>query len=374
MSTEQESVETASSKSKPTGFGTWPVPGSYSPTVGGGLPEFGTPRTNKSKIHNGVDIACPIGSPLVAWTSGKVLDVVPASQGGSAGAYVMLEHTGDDGKKFYTMYQHLNDFKMADGRVLKPGMEVKEGEQIGHTGDSGNARRAAGPQLHFEVRYSEEYGKTLNPSEIGFMQKGAFGPKVKELNEGLASQGYDVDPKSDKYNAKTEAAVKQWQTDHGYPLTGVVDGNLREAMLHPDRYVSTDRSVNSLAASDNPANGYYAKIVEGVDKLLSEGRVKLPEGVTSADVAAQMMGDAVKQKLGVPDFTNPDAVSVKPSQDGTTVMLSQGQMPVAITKLTDVSPGKIQDNAQTIDTHISNQKDTQVSPPLAQAPSMLKVA
>lgn len=105
------------------------------------------PWEENGRLHEGVDIAAPAGSPIKAATDGVV---VRTGASGSYGRFVEIAHK--DG--FRTMYAHLG----ATARGVKPGMYAKRGATIAYVGSSG---RSTGAHLHFELRRK---GKPLNPS------------------------------------------------------------------------------------------------------------------------------------------------------------------------------------------------------------------
>jgi murein DD-endopeptidase MepM/ murein hydrolase activator NlpD len=88
------------------------------------------------RMHKGVDIAAPIGTPVVAAAPGEVI-----SAGWNSGGYgnlVKVQH--DDGS--ITLYAH-------NSRILvRPGQKVEQGELISEMGSTGFS---TGPHLHFEV-------------------------------------------------------------------------------------------------------------------------------------------------------------------------------------------------------------------------------
>jgi len=105
------------------------------------------PWEENGRLHEGVDIAAPTGSPIVAAIDGLV---VRTGVSGSYGRFVEIAHK--DG--FRTMYAHLG----ATARGVKPGMYARRGQTIAYVGSSG---RSTGAHLHFELRRK---GKPLNPS------------------------------------------------------------------------------------------------------------------------------------------------------------------------------------------------------------------
>jgi murein DD-endopeptidase MepM/ murein hydrolase activator NlpD len=87
--------------------------------------------------HKGIDIAAPIGTPIVAVATGKV-----AYAGWNEGGYgYMVEVVHEDGT--LTRYAHNNRI------LVQEGQQVSQGQQISEMGSTG---RSTGPHLHFEVR------------------------------------------------------------------------------------------------------------------------------------------------------------------------------------------------------------------------------
>lgn len=99
----------------------------------------------KRRMHYGVDIAIPTGSPVFAVREGTVTGV------GRWGTYgIMVEVTHKDG--LVTRYAHLSR------AMCRKGDKVGIGEMIA---ESGNTGRSTGPHLHFEMRRN---GTALNPA------------------------------------------------------------------------------------------------------------------------------------------------------------------------------------------------------------------
>jgi murein DD-endopeptidase MepM/ murein hydrolase activator NlpD len=97
-------------------------------------------------MHEGVDLAVPIGTPVYAASDGFVEKVGPYA---GYGNYVRIEH----GDGLATAYGHLSRF--APG--IKPGVHVSRGELVAFSGNTG---RSTGPHLHFEVLTD---GKPVDP-------------------------------------------------------------------------------------------------------------------------------------------------------------------------------------------------------------------
>lgn len=85
--------------------------------------------------HNGIDIAAPLGTPIVAAADGVVIEAGSAS---GFGMWVRVQH--DDGT--VTVYGHMYEYSVSEGQ------QVKAGEQIATVGSNG---QSTGPHLHFEV-------------------------------------------------------------------------------------------------------------------------------------------------------------------------------------------------------------------------------
>jgi len=104
----------------------WPVNG---PVVSGFGPRWG-------RMHEGIDVAVPAGTPIRAAASGTVALAGPMS---GYGNYVCIEHGGG----LATCYAHLSSFATSSGS------SVGQGDVIGYVGCTGHC---FGDHLHFEVR------------------------------------------------------------------------------------------------------------------------------------------------------------------------------------------------------------------------------
>lgn len=108
-------------------------------------------------MHEGVDLAADVGTPIHAAGDGVVKGAQP---NGGYGNWIEIEHddvltTPLNGKpaKISTVYGHLSAF--APG--IAPGVRVKQGDVIGFVGSTG---RSTGPHLHFEILQN---GHPTNP-------------------------------------------------------------------------------------------------------------------------------------------------------------------------------------------------------------------
>lgn len=104
------------------------------------------PILKTQQFHNGIDMAAPGGSPILAAYNGKV---VAATYSSSMGNYVMIDH----GDSLYTIYMH------ASALYVSKGQEVSRGQKIAAVGTTG---RSTGNHLHFSVRLNGEYQSPWN--------------------------------------------------------------------------------------------------------------------------------------------------------------------------------------------------------------------
>jgi murein DD-endopeptidase len=102
------------------------------------------PITGRQSPHNGVDIATPLGTPVLSTGNGVVSRV---GNHPFAGRYIDINHNGS----FETRYLHLSKVLVKRGQIVKRGHKIAL---------SGNTGRSTGPHLHFEFHVN---GKPVNP-------------------------------------------------------------------------------------------------------------------------------------------------------------------------------------------------------------------
>jgi murein DD-endopeptidase MepM/ murein hydrolase activator NlpD len=122
------------------------------PTKGWLSSNFGyrtSPFTGRREFHRGIDIATPMGTPIVAPADGKITFV---GRKGGFGRMIVIDH----GHGIVTRYAHLNKC------LVKRGVRVNRGDKIGLVGDSG---RTTAPHLHYEVHVD---GLVVNPRKYIF--------------------------------------------------------------------------------------------------------------------------------------------------------------------------------------------------------------
>jgi len=124
----------------PSGNGTfiWPVSGPVTSPFG----------MRWGRMHEGIDIAAPTGTPIQAAGAGTV---IYAGWMGGYGNIVVIDHGGG----LATAYAHQSALGSSTGQ------QVAQGQVIGYVGSTGHS---FGPHLHFEVRVN---GAAVDP--LGYL-------------------------------------------------------------------------------------------------------------------------------------------------------------------------------------------------------------
>lgn len=105
-----------------------------------------SPTTGASKYHQGVDLAAPAGTPIIASRGGTV---TVAGYSNSAGYYVTINH----GDGFSSIYMHMTNY------VVSSGQKVNQGQTIGYVGSTGIS---TGNHLHFGIAQNGAYVNPCN--------------------------------------------------------------------------------------------------------------------------------------------------------------------------------------------------------------------
>lgn len=104
------------------------------------------PLGGYSKMHNGIDIASPVGTPIKAPADGVVVYSGPKS---GYGNMVIVDH----GYGISTVFAHASTLS------VKTGVQVKRGDLLAKVGSTG---ASTGPHLHYEVQVD---GIPADPTE-----------------------------------------------------------------------------------------------------------------------------------------------------------------------------------------------------------------
>ena len=131
-----------SSSTAPTGAFVWPVPASRVISSDYGYREV--PIAGAGANHNGIDIAAPYGSSVLAAADGKV---ITSRLSTTAGNMIIIDHGGG----VYSVYMHNS------ARLVSVGDRVTAGQTIAQVGSTG---LSTGNHLHFGVSVNGVY---VNP-------------------------------------------------------------------------------------------------------------------------------------------------------------------------------------------------------------------
>lgn len=116
--------------------------------------------------HLGIDLAAPIGTPIMAASDGKVAF---AGRKGGFGKQIILKHPNG----YKTFYGHLSRF----AKGLRKGRYVKQKEIIGYVGSTG---MSTGPHLDYRLQHN---GVFKNPFKVRFQPKKVLkGESLQALN------------------------------------------------------------------------------------------------------------------------------------------------------------------------------------------------
>jgi murein DD-endopeptidase MepM/ murein hydrolase activator NlpD len=127
-------ISAPSSLGKKSGPQSYPVyAGYYLRPIAGGR------KSQGFHGNNGVDLAAPVGTPILASANGKVILSRTGGYNGGYGTYVVVSHPNGT----QTVYAHMNR------NNVRVGDQVTQGEIIGTIGLTG---KTTGPHLHFEIR------------------------------------------------------------------------------------------------------------------------------------------------------------------------------------------------------------------------------
>ena len=111
-----------------------------------------SPITGMEKFHQGVDLAAPIGTPVLA-ARGGIVETTGTDR--VYGNYIVLKHDNNT----QSLYAHLSAID------VKMGMRVEKGNTIGKVGTTG---WSTGPHLHFEMRIG---GRAQQPPNSLFTKR-----------------------------------------------------------------------------------------------------------------------------------------------------------------------------------------------------------
>ena len=276
----------------------WPAPGNFkindADKRGEGEGEFGTPRSNRSGRHSGLDIQGKLGDPIEPFSAGKV---VYAGQATGYGNTVVIDH----GNGQRTLYAHLDKINVQNGQTVTPDTKLAT------MGRSGNTPSTGDTHLHFEIRTGARAGEPFSGKAIdplpylknsrqldgngagqsvmsdGVLKQGERGAEVTRVQQQLNAlgfkdaQGKALVPDGD-FGGKTKQAVEAFQRARGLVDDGVVGKDTFAALKKseptavvaptspPVVAVKPDQSP-LLSHPNHPDHALYKQALVGLEKL-----------------------------------------------------------------------------------------------------------
>ncbi len=286
-----------------TGYDPYTGPGTPNYTVTSGL----GPRNIRvgSSNHKGVDLAAPVGSPVYAIADGVVSLREQRDRSGNYtgyGKYIDVSHGHtENGKEVESLTAHLSRFAVKDGQ------EVKKGDIIGYSGNTGTG---TGPHIHQEFRVggvAYDYrdavaggrdilsgppsARVTDPLADGVLRRDERGKAVERLQEYLVREGYGpiVGTPDGRFGPKTEAAVRHYQEQKSLGLDGVAG---------PE----TLRSLGMTAEPASPAEAPTPSPPSDPAPALPTDPAPTPSGATALDTpgafAAVSSADLISRSPG----------------------------------------------------------------------------
>jgi len=131
------------------------------------------PIFHTRKLHTGVDLAAPRGTPIYAAGDGVVQK---AGWSSGYGQFTLIKHTNG----YETAYGHQSKI------VVKAGTRVRQGQLIGYVGSTGNS---TGNHLHFEVRIN---GRFVDPLSVKLPRDRSLGAQYDESFKQTMAQIRDL--------------------------------------------------------------------------------------------------------------------------------------------------------------------------------------
>lgn len=238
------------------------VTGTFPPVLSGRITSRFGFRNNPfgeggKKLHQGLDIGVPEGTPVFAFDRGRVVHAGPEDpndihKGG--GIYVSVQH--ENGVK--TQYFHLRAVLVNAGDTVNAGQQIAE---------SGNTGRSTGPHLHFNYIVN---GTRMDPE-----------PAFNQARDNYANQGENV--------------VEQ-QLD--LPEVGIVEAMEDPGSRFDDfRYLTPEEEVKGIVpifdtSMDKVAVSFERDGTETLDAYLSQ--------IALSNFARQKIGSRAGQQIPMP--------------------------------------------------------------------------
>lgn len=229
---------------------------SYRLTSGYGMRNH--PTLGVRKMHSGIDMAAPTGTPVKAVSNGTVIFAGPR---GADGNCVIIDHGGG----LQTSYSHLSRF------ACQQGQSVKQGQIIGYVGSTG---RSSGPHLHFGVKKN---GQKVDPSPYLKGVKGATIPGAGDAWSATEPGMEDPNAAIDSTYAYAVAMAKIGQFATKLKGLTTIDNVAKDSMITQAPDYSTYSRTLSQAALKRTADNIEIR----TPVKLTESRVPSPPNLNS---------------------------------------------------------------------------------------------
>jgi len=275
----------------PTSRAAW-----LAPVAGQTTSRFGEQRG--SELHEGIDVAVPVGTSVVAPTTLQVSKVGFSQRAGRYIVANVMREGGafDDGDGYRLTFAHLSAIRVEEGDI------VQRGQTLGQSGATGNV---TGPHLHFRVQWVEDgilsddvvaidplavipeevFAGRVRPSVLGAQQSVGIrrGQPINIViapGSGRVSAGGsgvtqpDVGVQLPLLNRAEDASYRDRSMEEGDPLAGIVTDVVEEApqfirnVGHMAQGLGTLASVGGTLASFIPGAAPVAAPVAAVGSAI----------------------------------------------------------------------------------------------------------
>ena len=226
---------------------------------------YGAVEFGNEHPHTGIDIAVPIGTPVLAAGPGQVIWIDYGLLKGYPdetdpyGLAIVIKHDfGYKEQSLFTAYAHLSEIKVSKGQL------VETGDVIALSGDSG---KTVGSHLHFEVRMGENnFNKTYNP-ELWIAPPQGWGVLVGRINDSWGHPLFGQPVEIVNLDTGKETYGKSYNADYtinkdpyfreNFTMSGLPAGNYEILIPYVGQYFSTYVTIKPGVTTYFSFNGYY---------------------------------------------------------------------------------------------------------------------
>ena len=199
------------------------------------VPNFGDSRDNGLRIHEGLDIHVPFGTPIVSPTSAVVLAV---GYDTDTGIFVFTTNPG------YEHFRYLHLREVAKGIGL--GTVLKRGDVIGYVGNTGNASTSP-PHLHFEIRKDGPHDPLPRLTTVFTLEE-----RMRGVQQAL-----------ERTTSSTELAAELYRnfsyTFDEARAKGIAIAQPIAALMPVVQVAEAAQTMSALPVVSSPATGHYSR-------------------------------------------------------------------------------------------------------------------